>query len=430
MTADAIAVAGLGKRYRLGELRGRPTLVTDAAVQAARWVVRRAAARHPAVEELWALRDVSLTVGEGERVGVIGRNGSGKSTLLKILARVTEPTTGEARVRGRVGAVIDVGTGFHPELTGRENVFLNGAVLGMSRGEIRRKFDDIVAFSEVEAFLDTPLKRYSSGVKVRLAFSVAAHLEPEILLIDEVLAVGDAEFQRRCLSRMQEIGRSGRTVLFVSHNLSAVEALCDRAVWLDSGRVVDDGAAPDVAAAYFGSRRRAGTPEWLAPPRLARDRDLVCRGLVLRGADGVPRATFARDEPVVVELDVESPTANPVARVGFELATQEGVVAFRAFHDDGAAGGGEDTRGLGRGRWLLRATIPSGLLNAGLYSLNLRVALHGIRWHAYEDDLLQLEIESRSDEEGRRPGVVRPALVWEREQVGVRAAAPGARTSY
>jgi len=212
---------------------------------------RRNGAPATAREEFWALREVSFEVATGEVVGIIGRNGAGKSTLLKLLSRITEPTEGRIVLNGRVASLLEVGTGFHPELTGRENIFLNGAILGMSRAEIARKFDEIVVFAEVERFLDTPVKRYSSGMYVRLAFAVAAHLEPELLIVDEVLAVGDAEFQKKCLGKMREVSRGGRTVLFVSHNMAAIQTLCDRAIWLNRGAVQFDGAASAGVTAYL-----------------------------------------------------------------------------------------------------------------------------------------------------------------------------------
>src|SRR5215207_10459431 len=242
--AAAIVTEGLGKRYLLGE-RADAYGTLRAAVGGL--VARRARSRR---EELWALRGVDLVVEQGEVVGVIGRNGAGKTTLLKLIARITEPTEGVARMRGRVGALLEVGTGFHFELTGRENIFFNGAVLGMSRREIERRFDEIVEFSGVERFLDTPLKRYSAGMYLRLAFSVAAHLEPVIVIVDEVLAVGDAEFQRRCITRMSELTDEGRTVLFVSHDLGAVGRLCNRVVWIDGGRTQHDGGAAELLASY------------------------------------------------------------------------------------------------------------------------------------------------------------------------------------
>ncbi len=254
MNLPAISVDGLGKWYRIGARREASRSLRDSLRRFVRSPVRNIAIAVRGTlpgERLWALKDLTFDVPRGEVLGIIGRNGAGKSTLLKILSRITEPSAGRATIRGRVGSLLEVGTGFHPELTGRENIFLNGAVLGMTREEIAAKFDRIVAFAEINRFLDTPVKRYSSGMYVRLAFAVAAHLEPEILLVDEVLAVGDASFQRRCLGKMGDVARSGRTVLFVSHNMLAVQSLCTRAIVLDSGRLVFEGAARDAVTHYL-----------------------------------------------------------------------------------------------------------------------------------------------------------------------------------
>jgi lipopolysaccharide transport system ATP-binding protein len=254
MTDVAIQVEGLGKRYRIGRPRQNNTLrdaFSDAIRAPFRWM--RNHSTPGSDDTFWALRDVSFEVKRGEIVGVIGRNGAGKSTLLKILSRITEPTTGEARIYGRVGSLLEVGTGFHPELTGRENVYLNGAILGMKRREIARKFDEIVAFSEVEKFIDTPVKHYSSGMYVRLAFAVAAHLEPDILIVDEVLAVGDFAFQQKCLGRMGAVASGGHTVLFVSHNMAAIESLCDRGIVLEEGSVTFSGGQREAVARYHQS---------------------------------------------------------------------------------------------------------------------------------------------------------------------------------
>src|SRR5437867_11655289 len=262
MSDVVIKAEGLGKKYVIGHQaeNGRYVALRDVLTHNVRsmWHKTKDLLRGDVLvqgdshEDIWALRDIGFEIRKGEVVGIIGRNGSGKSTLLKILSRITEPTEGRVSIRGRVASLLEVGTGFHPELTGRENVFLNGAILGMTRAEIRRKFDEIVAFAEIEKFLDTPVKRYSSGMYVRLAFAVAAHLEPEILLVDEVLAVGDAEFQKKCLGKMSSVASEGRTVLFVSHNLATIQQATTRCLLLEKGALVRDGATPEVLAAYLG----------------------------------------------------------------------------------------------------------------------------------------------------------------------------------
>ena len=254
MSDVAIKVEGLGKKYLLHhQVGGRSRYVALRDVLAHKFtsLFRRNGRSNPNREEFWALKDVSFEIKQGEAVGIIGRNGAGKSTLLKLLSRITEPTEGRIELEGRVASLLEVGTGFHPELTGRENIFLNGAVLGMHRAEIKKKFDEIVAFAEVEKFLDTPVKHFSSGMYMRLAFAVAAHLEPEILVVDEVLAVGDAAFQKKCLGKMGEVGRTGRTILFVSHNMAAIQQLCSRAILLEKGKIVADGPAQEVVHSYL-----------------------------------------------------------------------------------------------------------------------------------------------------------------------------------
>jgi lipopolysaccharide transport system ATP-binding protein len=267
MARVVIRTESLSKQYRLGaRLQKHPTL-RDAIASRASSSLARLRARNGASKEdqsIWALKDVSLDIEQGDLVGIIGRNGAGKTTLLKIVSRITEPTAGRAKIKGRVGSLLEVGTGFHPELTGRENVYLSGSILGMRKAEIDARFDEIVAFAEVERFLDTPVKRYSSGMQVRLAFAVAAHLEPEILLVDEVLAVGDAAFQRKCLGRMGDVAREGRTVLFVSHNMAVIQALCRRGVFLDDGRVRADGPIADAVSEYLRQVEEAMTEDLLA----------------------------------------------------------------------------------------------------------------------------------------------------------------------
>lgn len=302
MSDVAIRAEGLGKQYHIGRLQtygGYKTIretVMDLCAAPVRRVGRLFRGYSSVADQdetMWALRDVSFQVRQGETVGIIGRNGSGKSTLLKILSRITEPSQGWAEVHGRVASLLEVGTGFHPELTGRENIFLNGAVLGMRRAEIQRKFEEIVAFAEIERFLDTPVKHYSSGMYVRLAFAVAAHLEPEILLVDEVLAVGDVAFQKKCLGRMEQVATQGRTVLFVSHNMGAVQGLCKRAILLDGGVVAADGPAREVVAHYLDA---------MQPGQVTMGESLAIEKVVLRNAAGEPTTRIGHGEPLTVEI--------------------------------------------------------------------------------------------------------------------------------
>ena len=285
----AIRVENLSKQYRIGRAQQRHDTLRDALVDTLkRWKVRRRSNEPTGNDTIWALRDVSFEVRRGEVVGIIGRNGAGKSTLLKILSRITDPTSGRAEIHGRVGSLLEVGPGFHPDLTGRENIYLNGAILGMRRHEIERKFDEIVAFAEIEKFLDTPVKRYSSGMYVRLAFAVAAHLEPEILLVDEVLAVGDAAFQKKCLGKMGDVAQEGRTVLFVSHNMAAIESLCNLAMMLNCGRLTAIGSTERVVAEYLLDGGKLGTGEvhLLSHPGRHRGSQIVLREIKLF-ADGL-----------------------------------------------------------------------------------------------------------------------------------------------
>ena len=325
MTQPAIRVTHLGKVYRVnlaetvsGYRTLRESLVRLATAPVRRWRDRGADGR---TEEFWALRDVGFEVQPGEVVGIIGRNGAGKSTFLKVLSRITKPTTGRVELLGRVGSLLEVGTGFHPELSGRENIYLNGAILGMSRREIVRKFDAIVAFAEVERFLGTPVKRYSSGMYVRLAFAVAAYLEPEILIVDEVLAVGDMAFQRKCMGRMREVGRGGSTVLFVSHNMPAIETLCDRGVLLDGGRVVCDGGVHDAIGEY---RRRVMTPpasDGTSPfDRTGPDRRVpVFRSATLLDADGNPTNYVPLGGPFHLRIGFEMADALDFPTIGIGI---------------------------------------------------------------------------------------------------------------
>jgi lipopolysaccharide transport system ATP-binding protein len=304
MSTTAIEAHELGKRYTLGLSRRGYGTLREAIVEVARRPLRRNGNSRNG-DLLWALKDLSMTIQTGEVVGLIGHNGAGKSTLLKILSRITEPSSGYAEVTGRVGSLLEVGTGFHPELTGRENIFLNGAILGMRKAEIRLRFDEIVEFAEIERFLDTPVKRYSSGMSVRLAFAVAAHLEPEILLVDEVLAVGDAAFQRKSLGKMNEVAKEGRTVVFVSHNLAIIQALCTRGVLLERGEVVADAPIDDAINSYLRTLESAASADLLE--RTDRDTraydETLVRRLEIQNPGGAPNVVVA-GAPAKIAVDV------------------------------------------------------------------------------------------------------------------------------
>ncbi len=364
----------------------------------------------------WALKDVSFDVQEGQTMAIVGANGAGKSTLLKILSRITEPTAGYADIRGRVGALLEIGTGFHPELTGRENTFLNGSILGMTRAEVTGKFDDIVEFSGVGKFIDTPVKRYSSGMYVRLAFAVAAFLEPEILIVDEVLAVGDAEFQKRCLGRMSEVAKDGRTVLFVSHNMQAVRRLCTHAVLLESGQLVADGDTESVVRRYLASldSPEDGQRAWEDPAM--RPGDHRVRFVEVRATNraGEASSTFLSSEPIYVTVEFDLAQVDPALMVGFDIAAYDASTVFRAMHTDAP----EEVRpSLVEGRNALTCEIPAELLNGGRYFVNLRARFQGVGWVARPDQVLQFDVvadhgESLFLNKDDRPGVIAPILSW------------------
>jgi lipopolysaccharide transport system ATP-binding protein len=342
MTAS-ISIQGLCKLYQIGGAdRGDYQTLRETMMSGLSSLMRRGRRRIGSQSdcgEMWALRDVSFDVKPGEVVGIIGRNGAGKSTLLKVLSRITHPTRGRARLNGRVGSLLEVGTGFHPELTGRENVYLNGAILGMSRREIGRKFDDIIAFAEIERFLDTPVKRYSSGMYMRLAFAVASHLEPEILIVDEVLAVGDAQFQNKCLGRMNQVSREGRTVLFVSHNMSAMKSLCTRGILLDRGRLVYDGDIDDAVNRYLTDNTRSGTPG-VIPDDAPRHTDSPGEARIctvrLINAEGADTSQLYFGEPVRIGIQYEATRPIPDAFIELSISTLDGThVTYSATTDGG-----------------------------------------------------------------------------------------------
>ena len=409
----AISISELGKRYKIGAQQTSGTLrdaITDMATAPFRRL-RHAGSSTGHVSTIWALRDVSFDVAPGQVIGIIGGNGAGKSTLLKILSRITEPTTGRAVIHGRVGSLLEVGTGFHQELSGRENIYLNGAILGMSRAEIGRKFDEIVAFSEIGEFLDTPVKRYSSGMFVRLAFAVAAHLEPEILLVDEVLAVGDLSFQRKCLGQMESIAGTGRTVFFVSHNMNAVRGLCTRAIQIDGGRLVADGPTDDVVRGYIAQQTASGTSLQLTRALGKQDELLVTGVRVLddRGRKGGP---FHSSRPIIVEIDLDVTRANQGYQVGFDLLTADGL-ALRTWHTDGPPDGWPP---LPTGKSTLRCVIPEGVLNQGSYAVAPRACVYRSHWLVKGDDAIWFEVIKDHSESPffwvRSPGPVAPVLEW------------------
>jgi len=333
MADTAIRVENLGKQYRIGGPKVRYKTIRETLNQAVQAPFRRLSAvvrgQSPIVsqETIWALKDVSFEVKRGEVVGVIGRNGAGKTTLLKVLSRITEPTHGRVRIRGRVGSLLEVGTGFHPELTGRENIYLNGAILGMKRQEIERKFDEIVSFAEIEKFIDTPVKHYSSGMYVRLAFAVAAHLEPEILLLDEVLAVGDATFQKKCVGKLQAVATEGRAVLFVSHNMGVIREMAPRGVWLHEGKILFDGGTREAISRYLSSSQSDNQTriDLSDHPNRLPGMKLILGQIICRSADGAPSTDFSQFEDIVLQVDYGAPDGLSLSGAGFIVDTADGV---------------------------------------------------------------------------------------------------------
>ena len=424
MTAAAIAAEGLSKCYRIGELKAAYGTLRDSLAAGARRLLRLDL-HHYDGEEIWALDDVSFEVEEGGVLGIIGRNGAGKSTLLKVLTRITTPTAGRAEIRGRVGSLLEVGTGFHPELTGRENIFLNGSILGMRRREILRKLPAIVEFSGVQKFIDTPVKRYSSGMYVRLAFSVAAHLEPEILLVDEVLSVGDAEFQRRCLGRMEDLSQSGRTVLFVSHNMQAVARLCDRALLLDQGRVVRDGPSEEVVAFYLQTQAGTGShrtwPDLDTSPGGKRAR---LRAVRVVDEDGRLADSVDVRRAVGIEIAFTVLRGDVALFPKIKLVDREGEIAFNAM----------DTSPFweeppGPGDYVATAWVPGNFLNEGLYTVEVAVTSLGMVGaqkvvpQAAVAEAVSFHVHDPGEGDsakgrfaGQFRGVVRPLLEWTSER--------------
>jgi lipopolysaccharide transport system ATP-binding protein len=381
MSNIAIRVEGLSKKYKIDVARQRHDTLRDQITEGVKALFRSndrgsTSTAHHSADMIWALKDVSFEVQKGEVVGIIGRNGAGKSTLLKILSRITDPTKGSAEIHGRVGSLLEVGTGFHSELTGRENVYLNGAILGMKKTEIDSKFDEIVAFAEVEKFIDMPVKRYSSGMYVRLAFAVAAHLEPEILIIDEVLAVGDMNFQNKCIGKMDNAAREGRTVLFVSHNMGAVSNLCTTGISFDQGRLTNRGEIASIINSYIKQNAMASevqTKQW------SRHGTGEARVTTVRVLDsiGTPRTIFSMGETIVIEIDVEFYRSFPLINLSLEVTRRD--LGANVLHLESQDCGFVAER-VSKGKRRFRAEIPNCLLYPSMYPITIAVWTSAA-WH-------------------------------------------------
>ena len=414
--STVITTDKLSKQYRIGQYQAAYGTLRDSIAHTLRRV--SSGHLHDAPREIWALRDISFDAREGEVIGIIGPNGAGKSTLLKILTKITWPTSGRAEIRGRVGSLLEVGTGFHPELTGRENIYLNGAILGMKRSEINRKLDDIIEFSGVEKFMDTPVKRYSSGMFVRLAFSVAAHFEPDIMVVDEVLAVGDADFQRRSLGRMESLGDSGRTVLFVSHNLHAVLQLCDKAILLQDGQIAREGTTHDVVAYYEEQTVGSGSRVVWDDPTQAPGNDLVnLRSVRVVDEDGAPAGTIDVRRPIGIEIGFRVLREGRPVVPKIKVLDQHGAICFNALDTDPRWHDATPP-----GDYTATAWIPANLLNEGRHSVDVdvvTVASPKLIPNASAYKIVAFHVFDPAEGDSARGlfggefrGVVRPLLEW------------------
>lgn len=418
MSDVAIRAENLSKRYAVTTAKQRHDTLGDQLAYSLKSLFHRSGRAERSEKTFWALKDVSFEVKEGEIVGIIGQNGAGKSTLLKVLSRITVPTSGRADIFGRVGSLLEVGTGFHPELSGRENIYLNGAVIGMKKEEIRRQFDAIVEFSEIGQFLDTPVKRYSSGMYVRLAFAVAAHLEPEILLVDEVLAVGDIAFQKKCLGKIGSVAKGGRTVIFISHNMTAINSLCERVIWVNGGEIVEDGPASDVVTRYLAkSDKGADRSEevWDDPDEAPGNTMVRLRRVHVRRQDGDLSAPVTMQTPFQVEVEYWNLVANAQLHITLHVYTAEGVIAF-------TTGCLNSNRPLQAGLFRSTGYFPADLLNSGVHRFVVLVVKDSSSViYSHESELAFNVIDVRQREGtcyGREPGVVQPALKWTTEYLG------------
>lgn len=428
MSEYAIFVDKIGKRYQLGALGMnyrtlRDTLVDNftATTQALLHAGERTTQTKTEDNRFWALKDITFNVEHGQVLGVVGRNGAGKSTLLKVLSRVTEPTEGKAEIHGRVGSLLEVGTGFHPELTGRENIYLNGAILGMKKTEIANKFDEIVAFSEVEKFIDTPVKRYSSGMYLRLAFAVAAHLEPEILVVDEVLAVGDAEFQRKCMGKMSDVAHQGRTVIFVSHNMSAILRLTEQTLVLERGKLIMQAPTQEAVDYYLSSGySRQGERVWL-PEEIPLDA-APFKPVALRIKDirGKIADTVRSTEPFQVEMEYELTQPVTGLRVGLYFNSTRGEPIFTSFDLDDPEKF-EKYPSRKEGRYISRCTVPADFLNEGRIVIGMNASSYRIRRYFQDEQALVFSIDGTGAPGTHwsevRMGPIRPLLDWKIEMI-------------
>lgn len=414
-----IRTKGLGKQYRIGARQASYGTLRDSLTGLARAPLSAfRSAKSSEVSTIWALRDVTFDIGRGEVVGIVGRNGAGKSTLLKVLSRITDPTTGSVALWGRVSSLLEVGTGFHPELTGRENIFLNGAILGMRHAEIKRKFDEIVSFAEVDQFVDTPVKHFSSGMYLRLAFAVAAHLEPEVLIVDEVLAVGDNNFQRKCLGKLEELGQHGRTVVFVSHNMPAVLRLCSRAILLDRGEIAADGAPSQITRLYLHSN--SGSPAertWASPDDAPGDQVARLHSVRMCNASGETNDSAEVSKPFQIEVKYWNLQRESRPTVFLQFLNEEGVFLFQT--NDFTNRRWWETK---RQRGLVRCVceVPANLLSEGRLFVTVGIGTYNPNdLHVLERDAIAFDVFDRSTGDAARgeyvgewPGVVRPMLTW------------------